>query len=37
MSLDDYQNKRDFTATDNPGETKSMADDITPGYTSDCG
>ncbi len=31
MSKDDYQNKRDFTATDDPGETKSIAEDITPG------
>ncbi len=31
MSKDDYQNKRDLTATDDPDETKSIAEDITPG------
>ena len=31
MSLVDYKDKRDFTATDEPDENKNMAEDITPG------
>jgi DNA ligase D-like protein (predicted 3'-phosphoesterase) len=32
MTLDDYKNKRDFTATDEPDETISTDEDIDPGH-----